>query len=232
MLVPGHRTRATRSGDLIGWSQTKGTAVVRRLVGKTALRVIGWRVTGPAPAPDQTCIFVGAPHTSGWDATLMLFVAWRYNLRVRFLIKREVIDGPFGWFWRAVGGISVDRANPGRLVEELIERAKTDPGFQLVLTPEGTRKSVTYWKSGFYRLGIASGLPVVLVAPDGPTKTVSFGPTFHLTGDVAADMDRIREFFATQHGVDPSKRTEPRLRAEEDAQARAELLAGTSDSDE
>lgn len=200
--------------------------MVRRLVGKTALRVIGWKVTGPAPAPDQTCIFVGAPHTSGWDSVLMLAVAWSNRLRVRFLIKREVIDGPFGLFWRSVGGISVDRKNPGRLVDDLIERARRDPGFQLVLTPEGTRKPVEYWKSGFYRLGLGSGLPLVLVAPDGPTKTVTFGPTFQLTGDVVADMDLIREFFATQRGVDPSKRTEPRLRAEQDIAARTELLAG------
>lgn len=200
--------------------------MVRRIVGKTALRVIGWRVTGPAPAPDQTCIFVGAPHTSGWDSVLMLAVAWRHGLRVRFLIKREIVDGPFGLFWRSVGAIPVDRANPGRLVEDLIERTRVDPGFQLVLTPEGTRKPVEYWKSGFYRLGLSSGLPVVLVAPDGPTKTVTFGPMFHLTGDVGADMDRIRAFFATQRGVDPTRRTVPKLRAEEDADARGELLAG------
>lgn len=162
----------------------------------------------------------------------MLAVAWKNDLRVRFLIKREVIDGPYGFFWKAVGGVSVDRKNPGGLIDELIHMATSGKGFQLVLTPEGTRKPVDYWKSGFYRLSMATGIPLMMVAPDSPTKTVTFAPPYTLTGDVVADMDHIRAFFADKHGVDPSKVREPRLRAEEDPDvlttlnAEAESAAG------
>lgn len=199
--------------------------MLRRQVGRAFLKAAGWSVTGPAPAPTDTAIFVGAPHTSGFDSALMLAVAWRFDLRIRFLIKSEVTDGPFGWFWRSVGAIPVERDNPGPLVERLVDLAKREDGFQLVVTPEGTRKPVKYWKSGFYRLGLASGIPVVLVAPDAPTKTVTFERAFHLSGDITGDMDRIRAFFADKHGVDPSKRTEARMRAEDDAEVAAELLS-------
>lgn len=198
---------------------------MRRGIGSAFFALSGWRVVGTVPAPTDTGIFVGAPHTAGFDSVLMLAVAWKYRLRIRFLIKQEVVQGPFGVFWRAVGAIPVNRANPGTLVSDLIERAHNDPGFQLVLTPEGTRKPVKYWKSGFYRLGMATGLPMVTVAPDRPTKLVTFGPTFRLTGDVAADMDRMRAFFDTQHGVKPENRTSARLRAEDDPAALAELQA-------
>lgn len=199
--------------------------MLRRQVGRLVLKVTGWTVQGDSPSPQEMCIFVGAPHTSGWDAALMLAVAWRADLNIRFLIKDEALEGPFGPFWRAVGGIGVNRDDPGPLVEELVARARSGDGFQLVLTPEGTRKPVRYWKSGFYRMSRAAGIPLVLVSPDGPTRTVTFGPKVDLTGDVRADMDRLRAFFDTQRGVDPSRRTEPRLRAEDDEEALASLLA-------
>jgi 1-acyl-sn-glycerol-3-phosphate acyltransferase len=197
--------------------------VIRRAIATGFLKATGWSVTGPQPSPDDTRIFVGAPHTSGFDSALMLAVAWKNDLRIRFLIKREVIDGPFGFFWRSVGGIAVDRENPAGLIDELIHLAASGEGFQLVLTPEGTRKPVDYWKSGFYRLGLAAGIPIMMVSPDGPSKTVTFAPPYSLTGDVVADMDHVRAFFADKRGVDPSKSREPRLRAEDDAAALAEL---------
>ncbi len=197
--------------------------MIRRLAGEAFLKIAGWRVVGPRPGPHDSGIFVGAPHTSGFDSALMLGVAWSNDLRIRFLIKREIVDGPFGPLWRAVGAIPVDRDNPGGLIDELVRLAAAGDGFQLVLTPEGTRKPVEYWKSGFYRLGAATGIPLVLVSPDGPTKTVTFAAPYALTGDVHRDMDHIRAFFADKRGVDPSKARVPRLRAEEDAAAAAEL---------
>lgn len=201
---------------------------MRRYVGSTVLRLAGWRVEGVEPSPSTSCIFVGAPHTSGWDSVLMLAVAWRHDLRVRFLIKQEIGAGPFGFFWRAVGGIPVNREDPGPLVEKLVAMAHEDRGFQLVITPKGTRKKTDYWKSGFYRLARSADLPVMLVSPDGPTRVVTFAAPFELSGDVVADMDRIREFFADKRGVNPTRRTEPRLRAEDDVAAREELLANSA----
>lgn len=199
--------------------------MIRRTAGKVFLKVTGWELAGPQPSPDDTRIFVGAPHTSGFDSALMLAVAWRNDLRIRFLIKRELVDGPFGFFWRSVGGIAVDRENPAGLIDELVHMANSGQGFQLVLTPEGTRKPVDYWKSGFYRLGRSTGIPLMMVAPDKPTMTVTFAAPYTLTGDVHRDMDVIRAFFADKHGVDPSKMREPRLRAEDDEAALAELTA-------
>lgn len=198
---------------------------MRGFVGKAALAISGWRVEGAKPRPEDSCVFVGAPHTSSWDSVLMLLVAWRYDLSVRFLIKQEIGAGRWGFFWRAVGGIPVNRKDPGPLVEKLVAMAAEPRGFQLVITPKGTRRPREYWKSGFYRLAFASDLPVMLVSPDGPSKTVTFAAPFRLSGDVAADMDRVRAFFADKRGINVENRSEPRLRAETDAAARAELLA-------
>lgn len=197
--------------------------MLRRILGKTYLRITGWRVAGEIPDPHSARIFVGAPHTSGLDSVLTLAVTWSNDMRIRFLIKDDLMRGPMGVFWRAVGGIAVNRSDPGPLVAQLAAHAHDN--FQLAIAPEGTRKPVEYWKSGFYRLSMASGIPCTLVTPDGPTKIVTFGPTFHPSGDVAADMTIVREFLADKHGVAPGMSTEARMRAEDDPEALAALLA-------
>ncbi|HPU13788.1 MAG TPA: 1-acyl-sn-glycerol-3-phosphate acyltransferase [Aeromicrobium sp.] len=163
------------------------------------------------PAPTGSGIMVAAPHTSNWDFILMLAVAWRSGLRPYFLGKKELFRGPMGPVMRAFGGIAVDRQNPAGLVDELIARANSDELFQLVITPEGTRKKVDRWKSGFYRLAMDSNLPVTLAYCDRTTMTSGLGPTITLTGNVKADMDIMRDFFADKAGVKPANRCDPIL---------------------
>jgi 1-acyl-sn-glycerol-3-phosphate acyltransferase len=187
---------------------------VKRGMARAGLAVTGWRIDGQPPGREEVRIFVGAPHTSAWDTLLMLSVSWACDLQPRYLIKQEAFHTPLRWLWQLTGGIPVDRQNPGPLVADLAERSRRGAGFQLVLTPEGTRAPVPFWKSGFYRLAEASEIPLTLVSPDGPSRTVTFGPTFRVSGDVGADMARIREFLADKRGVVPSRVTVARLRAE------------------
>lgn len=143
----------------------------------------------------------------------MLAIAWDARLKVRWLGKQELFRGPARPIMTALGGIPVDRSRPAGLVEAVVERARTEPDFALVVTPEGTR-SGEGWRSGFYRIARASGLPITLGFVDRTTGTTGLGPTLRLTGDVSADMDRIREFYSDKAGVRPELRTEPRLRNE------------------
>ena len=89
--------------------------------------------------------------------------------------------------------------------------------FGLVVTPEGTRGVSPYWKSGFYRIARDAGLPLTLGYVDRTTMTTGLGPTIHLTGDIPADMDRIRAYYADKSGLHPELRSEPRLREENPA---------------
>ena len=162
-------------------------------------------------------ILVGAPHTSNWDWVAMLLLTWRDGVQARVLIKRELFRGPLAPLLRATGGIPLDRRNPGETVRALLAEASHDERFLLVLAAEGTRGKGDFWKAGFYRISQQTGLPVTLGFIDGPTRTMGFGPTFHPTGDVTADMNLVREFYADKHGIHPELRTEPRLRDESPA---------------
>jgi 1-acyl-sn-glycerol-3-phosphate acyltransferase len=120
---------------------------------------------------------------------------------------------------RATGGIPVDRDNPGTLIADLTESATSGEGFVLVLAPEGTRKLGNGWRSGFYRLAMEADIPVTPCSVDRATREICFGPTFRLTGDVIADMDRMRAFYADKHGLRPALASPVRL--SDDYRARA-----------
>lgn len=159
-------------------------------------------------------MLVGAPHTSNWDFVLMLAIAWRLGVNFRWLGKKSLFRGWRGPIMRALGGIPVDRDDPGRVVAEVLGRIRAGDVFGLVVTPDGTRRGHSYWKSGFYRIAREAGMPVTLGYVDRTTMTTGLGPTFDLSGDVGKDMDRIRAFYADKAGARPEYRVEPRLREE------------------
>ena len=187
--------------------------MLRRLVSRVYWACSRWTLTG-AGAPARPTVLIGAPHTSNWDFVLMLGIAWRLGIDVRWLGKQSLFAGWRGPIMRRLGGIPVDRADPGRVVTDVVAMARAGEVFGLVVTPDGTRGGNEYWKSGFYRIARETGMPVTLGFVDRTTMTTGLGPTLELTGDVAADMDRIRAFYADKAGLRPVRRTEPRLREE------------------
>ena len=183
----------------------------RRTFARAVLRLARWQTSGEVPARG---ILVGAPHTSNWDWVLTLLLGWDSSVRIRLLVKHSFFKGPVGIFMRATGAVELDRDNPGMTIKALLADAQSDETFLLGIAAEGTRSKGDYWKSGFYRISRQTGIPVTLAYLDGPSRTVGWGPTFDLSGDVGADMDRIRTFYADKTGIRPELTTVPRLREE------------------
>lgn len=185
----------------------------RRVVARVFWTFSRWKLVSE-PAPDRPTILIGAPHTSNWDFVFMLAITWRLDMHVRWLGKKSLFRGWRGPIMRAWGGIPVDRESPAAVVGEVLESIRAGEIFGLVVTPDGTRKGHTHWKSGFYRIAREAGLPLTLGYVDRTTMTTGLGPTIELTGDVSRDMDVIRAFYADKSGVKPEHRVEPRLREE------------------
>jgi 1-acyl-sn-glycerol-3-phosphate acyltransferase len=186
---------------------------VRRTLARTLIRAARWRLSGEVP---RTGILIGAPHTSAWDWLVMLAIAWANSARPKVLISHTYFTGVRGSILRRTGGIPLDRGNPGATIRALLEEAANGEPFLLVIAPEGTRGTEEYWKPGFYRIAGQTGLPIGLGFVDGPTRTLGIGPTLVPSGDVKADMDVVRTFYADKRGIRPENRTEPRLREESD----------------
>lgn len=185
--------------------------MIRQRLSRAIVRLSGYRMVGSVP---ESGILVGAPHTSNWDFVTMLLVMWHDGAHPRVLVKKQLFTGPVGWLLHRFGGVPLDRDNAGSVVRELVEEASTGEPFRLILAAEGTRGKGEFWKSGFLRLSRETGLPITLAFFDPPTRTMGFGPTFHASDDVTADMDIVRAFFADKRGIRPGNATPPRLREE------------------
>lgn len=190
--------------------------MIRRLLARAFWTFSKWKLV-TEPAPNRPTILIGAPHTSNWDFVVMLAIAWRLRVDVHWLGKHSLFTGWRGPIMRGLGGIPVDRSDPSKIVDEVVGRMRRGEVFALVITPDGTRGGHTHWKSGFHRIAMATGMPVTLGYLDTTTHTTGLGPTLEMSGDIAADMDRIREFYADKRGIRPHLQITPRLREEDSA---------------
>lgn len=167
---------------------------------KTLLRLFGWRVSCTAPAYPK-CIICVAPHTSNWDFVLGEFAYWSVGRKAGFLMKSSWFFFPMNLLFKALGGVPVDRKRGSSLTQILTEKFKTTDRLNLAITPEGTRKKVTEWHTGFLRIAYDAGIPIILGAINAPTKEIFLDRTYIPTGDMEADMRAIKAYYAPFKGI-------------------------------
>jgi len=177
------------------------TNILRRLA-EILLRLAGWKTEGHLPDLPK-CVVIGAPHTSNWDFVLMLALGFSERATLRFMGKAELFRSPLAFFFYWCGGIPVERSKSTGLVEQVTQAIQQSERFILIITPEGTRKKVREWKSGFYRIAKSANIPVVLAYIDGKRKVVGIGKTFTLTDNMETDMQAIQSFYAGLEGINP-----------------------------
>jgi 1-acyl-sn-glycerol-3-phosphate acyltransferase len=175
-----------------------GNALIRWL-GRTILRLGGWRCVGHWPDVDKVVVIV-APHSSGWDGLWGLAAMVAMDLRIAFMGKQELFRGPLGWLLRLLGGFPVDRRSPGGIVDQVAQQLRDSDHMWLVLAPEGTRKAVERWKSGFWKIARRADVPVFCAWFHYPDKLIGLGPMVELTDDCEADLVRIRALFKDHVG--------------------------------
>lgn len=163
-------------------------------VGRTGLRLLGWRAEGAPPdAPKFVCVV--APHTSNWDFVYCMLGSFALRVPGAWVGKSALFFWPLGPLLRRLGGIPVDRRRPQGLVGQIVEAFDSRDRMVFVVTPEGTRKWTPHWRAGFYEVARAAGVPVALCYADYRRRRCGFGPLIELTGDRSRDMARIAEFY-------------------------------------
>ena len=170
------------------------------------LKLSGWTVTGQLPANGRTCVLIAAPHTSNWDLPYTLMVAFALRLNIYWMGKAEIFTPPFKGLMMWLGGIPVERKTANNLVEASAQAIRDANGpLQLVVPPEGTRSKVRYWKTGFYYIALSAQVPIVMAYMDYEQKISGLGPVFNPTGDIEADMVKIKAFYAQFKGRNASQ---------------------------
>ena len=166
---------------------------------RALLRLSGWRVVGALPDVPKL-ILIGAPHSSNWDGVWALAFKVAIRVNIHFIIKNDYTRGLLGPLVRGLGGIGIDRKAAHDVVTQMrLQFAKRDK-LWLGITPEGTRKKVKKWKSGFWHIARAADVPVQLLYFHYPEKTIGIGPLIELSDDLDADMARIREYYVPFQG--------------------------------
>ena len=74
-----------------------------------------------------------------------------------------------------------------------------------MVTPEGTRKKVTKWKTGFLRIAKTSNSIIIPMGLDYPTKTFRLEKAFNPTGDYEKDILALKHIFKDYKGRHPSR---------------------------
>jgi 1-acyl-sn-glycerol-3-phosphate acyltransferase len=161
------------------------------------MRLSGWRFQGTVPDIGRAVLIV-APHTSNWDFPVGLMAKFALRLGVHWMGKHTIFRFGLGYVWRPLGGIAVDRRAPQGVVTGVLEQFKRREQLLLGIAPEGTRKYTAQWKSGFYRIAVAAGVPILPIAFDYSRRLVVFFPLFHPTGDYEADLPRLRAPFTRE----------------------------------
>ncbi len=175
---------------------------ITKLIALIYLKIIGWEVVDRVP-DEPKFVLIAAPHTSNVDFPILMSMAFYYGVRIHWIGKKSLFPGPGKYVARYLGGIPVDRSKPGGMVGETIRTYNEADHLMIVVPPEGTRGVGKGWKSGFYHIARGADVPICCGFLDYKTKRGGFGPIIHLTGDMDADMDTIRDFYKDITGRHP-----------------------------
>lgn len=177
-----------------------------RLLFKLYWWISGWKIQGEFPHQYKKLVIIVAPHTS-WKDVLVGF-AGRYEMKIEhthFLGKKELFDGPFGWFFRKLGGTGVDRFHPSGVVQQVADIFKQNETYLLAMSPEGTRKKVDKLRTGFYHIAKSAQVPILMVALDFKNKAIVIGPVLETGENEQKDFETILHFFSQFEGAIPAQ---------------------------
>lgn len=161
---------------------------------------LGWSMQGEWPDLKKVVI-IAAPHSSAWDVVIGLLLIQGTGLKVVFMGKQEVFRLPIiGRIIKHLGGMPVNRAAPGGVVEQVAEQIRNSEQMWFALAPEGTRKAVKDWKTGFWKIAKQANVPVCCAYFHFPDKVVGVGKVFELSDDMDADIAKIRAWYKPYQG--------------------------------
>lgn len=175
-------------------------AEVWRFLASLYLKANGWRVEGDWPRHLPKMVLVAAPHTSNADGIVMLAAAGWYRVPLKWMGKKELVEGPFGGLVRWAGCVPVDRSGKGDLVAETAAQMRAADTMVLAVAPEGTRAKSKGWKTGFYYIALAAGVPIMMSVLDWGAKKITVTGPVMPSGDFENDLALIKAPYEGARG--------------------------------
>ena len=177
---------------------------ILRKIARFGINISGWTIKGKVP-DEERIVIIAAPHTSNWDFILAMLAIFGLNIKARWLGKNSIFKPGFKLFFEWLGGIPVYRDDPSTLIEKVVNIVKKEKSIVIVMTPEGTRKKVKRWKTGFLRIAKQTQSKILLISIDAPTKSIEIGKIFNPSGNSEEDLDYIQKYYSSFRGINPQK---------------------------
>lgn len=165
-----------------------------RWIGRAGLGILGWRFQGELPKQDRLIIII-APHTSNWDFFVGLFGLLAVGARINWMGKHTIFRWPITGLLRSLGGLPVMRHAARDVVDQMVDTFAREPQMLLALAPEGTRKHVGRFKTGFLRIAQIAEVPVLPVGLDYGSRRLVLGKPFIPPGDIAVAERTCYDYF-------------------------------------
>ena len=176
-------------------------------LGRSLLSVLGWKVLGEIGEEhtNKNLVVIVAPHTSNWDGILGVAAIAGLDARISFIGKDTAFKYGLGAFLKYMGGIPIDRSNPGGVINDAIEKIKKMNGTLLGMAPEGTRSKVEAWKTGFLRIAEGIDAKIIPASIDFATKEILLGKVFVPSGDNKKDIRDLQDYYKVFTARHPEK---------------------------
>lgn len=158
-------------------------------------RLMGWKIVGTMNPEIKKSIIIVVPHTSWHDFYIGLFARGIIGLEMNYVAKKELFKFPFGFYFRWMGGAPLDRSSRQNTVDAIAEIFNKRNIFRLAIAPEGTRKKVSEWKTGFYYIALKANVPIIPVAFDYSKKEVVLHQPFYPTGNIQEDFNILKSNY-------------------------------------
>ena len=169
-------------------------------------KILGWKVVGNTSCSKDTvkkAVIIAAPHTSWQDFIIGVLLRKVLDLKTNFVGKKELFVGPLGWYMRTIGGAPIDRHTKENKVEAIAKLFKDRDEFRMAMAPEGTRKKVEEWRTGFYYIAKAAKVPILMFTLDFENKQNKISEPFYPTDNMEADFKFMRDFYKGVKGKIP-----------------------------
>jgi len=171
-------------------------------IAQLILKLGGWSYARELPDVPKA-LFIAAPHTSNWDGLWLMTYKVALDIDLHFLAKHTLFWWPLGTLLRALGAIPIDRGTSTSTVRQVVDAFAANDRFWFALSPEGTRRRLPYWKTGFYRIAEAADVPLILGFIDYRERRLGVGISLPPERNLATDLELIREFYAPMVGRIP-----------------------------
>ena len=179
-------------------------SILLRKIARFGINISGWTIKGMVP-DEERIVIIAAPHTSNWDFVLAMLAIFGLNIKLRWLGKHSIFKPGFKNFFKWLGGIPVYRDNPSNLIDNVVKIVKREKSIVIAMTPEGTRKKVKRWKTGFLRIAKQTHSKILLISIDAPTKSIEIGKIFNPTGNSEDDLAFIQKYYSSFRGINHQK---------------------------